>query len=299
LAQWGGGTLYFTSASAAIFFSGGAPTYGTATGGIGAPTSVTISSVNYQYLTFNSTGLLTVTRSGFFDYLLIGGGNGAMKWTGTTVANAGGGAGQVVFGSVYLSANQTITIGAGSATVEGSTSVPTFNEASASNIAATSPFTQTALGSTWALLITGQSFTYVGGGLGSFSTGGAAATITESLALGYRGGGSVNTTSAGGGGGQSGRGVAGSGTTGGAGGTGVDISTFIGGSASYRATGGGGAGSVTAGAGGNSSASSNAGSTTTTGNSASANSGSGGGAGLGAFTAGSGGSGVCFIRWKV
>ena len=66
LAQWGGGTLYFTSASAAIFFSGGAPAYGTATGGIGAPTAVTISSVNYEYLTFNSSGTLTVTKSGFF-----------------------------------------------------------------------------------------------------------------------------------------------------------------------------------------------------------------------------------------
>jgi len=299
LAQWGGGTLYFTSASAAIFFSGGPPTYGTATGGIGAPTAVTISGVNYQYLTFNSTGTLTVTRNGFFDYLLIGGGNGAMKWTGSSVANGGGGAGQVVFGSIYLNANQTITIGAGSSTVEGSTGAPTFNEASNSSIAATSPFTQTALGSTWVLLITGQSYTYTGGGLGSFSTGGAAAAITESLARGYRGGSSVNTTSAGGGGGQSGRGGNGSGTTGGVGGTGVDISTFIGGSASYRATGGGGAGTTAGGAGGNSSASSNAGSTTTTANSAAANSGSGGGAGLGATTGGNGGSGVCFIRWKV
>ena len=271
--------------------------YGAATGGQSTATA-TISGVDYTILTFNSTGTLTNTKAGFFDYLLIGGGTGAMKWTGSTVANGGGGAGQVVFGSIYLDANQTITIGAGSSTVEGSTGPPTFNEASDSSIAATSPFTQTALGGTWVLLGSGQSFTYTGGGLGSFSTGGAAAAITESLARGYRGGGSVNTTSAGGGGGQSGRGGDGSGTSGGVGGSGVDISSFVGGSPSYRATGGGGAGTVAGGAGGNSSASSNAGSTTTTANSADANSGSGGGAGLGATTGGNGGSGVCFIRFR-
>jgi hypothetical protein len=41
--------------------------YGTATGGVGSPTAVTISSVNYQYLTFTSTGTLTITKAGLFD----------------------------------------------------------------------------------------------------------------------------------------------------------------------------------------------------------------------------------------
>jgi hypothetical protein len=43
--------------------------YGRATGGIGAPTAVTISSVDYEYLTFNAIGTLTVTTAGWFDYL--------------------------------------------------------------------------------------------------------------------------------------------------------------------------------------------------------------------------------------
>ena len=300
LAQYGGGYLLCLSASTFTFFNlGGGNAYGTATGGIGAPTAVTISGVNYEYLTFNSTGTLTVTKAGFFDYLAIGGGTGCLNYTtGASVANSGGGAGQVVFGSVYLSANQTITIGAGSSpTVYGGGNI--FNEASPTTIAATSPFTQTALNGFWSMNIGGGSDAYVGGGCGSFSTGSSFA-FTESLAQGYRGGNSVNTTSAAGGGGQSGRGGNGSGTTGGVGGTGVDISTFIGGSASYRATGGGGGGSVTGGAGGNSSASSNAGVTGTAFNSASANSGSGGGGGISVLVSGgNGGSGVAFIRWRV
>jgi hypothetical protein len=48
LTQWGGGTLYFTSASASIFFPFGGISYGTATGGAGSPTSVTIGGVDYQ-----------------------------------------------------------------------------------------------------------------------------------------------------------------------------------------------------------------------------------------------------------
>ena len=273
--------------------------YGAATGGQSTATA-TISGVDYTILTFNSTGTLTNTKAGFFDYLLIGGGTGALNYTtGGGVATSGCGAGQVVFGSIYLDANQTITIGAGSSPLVYSASVNVFNEASPTTIAATSPFTQTALNGFWGMNIGGGSLAYVGGGGGCFSTGTSAA-LTESLAHGYRGGNSVNTTSAGGGGGQSARGGNGSGTTGGAGGNGVDISSFIGGSASYRATGGGGGGTVTGGAGGNSSASSNAGVTGTAFNSASANSGSGGGGGVSILVSGgNGGSGVCFIRWKV
>jgi hypothetical protein len=297
LAQYGGGTLRFQSASAATFFSGGAPVWGTATGGIGAPTSVTISGVNYQYLTFNSTGTLTVTRAGFFDYLAIGGGTGNAYFNDPAVGGGGGGAGQVVFGSVYLSANQTITIGAGSAGIQTTTK---FNQASPTTIAATSPFQQNALGGLYGIDLAKQSSAYVGGGAGG-NQNGVSFAVTESLALGYRGGAATANGGGGGGGGQSGRGGDGGATSGGVGGTGVDISSFVGGSASYRATGGGGGGSASGGAGGNSSASSNAGSTTSTANSAAANSGSGGGSGYGSstITGGAGGSGVCFIRWVV
>ena len=292
LSTWGGGTLYFTSPSAAIFFSGGPPTYGTATGGIGAPTSVTISSVNYQYLTFNATGTLTVTRSGFFDYLAIGGGGGAMKILAAYGAG-GGGAGQVVIGSVYLSANQTITIGAGSPLFTYSTTTP--SQGGATSIAATSPFTQTASGNLSSAFATAGSGVYIGGGVGAGNSESAIA-VTESTVIGYRGGNSGAQTNAGGGGGQSARGGNGASTTGGAGGAGFDISAFIGGSSTYIAQGGAGGGSVT---GGSAATGGVAGSATTTPTNGGANTGQGGGGGYGLITTGNGGSGICFIRWKV
>ena len=274
--------------------------YGRATGGIGSPTAVTISSVNYEYLTFNSTGTLTVTTAGWFDYLAIGGGQGAARIV-AAEAGGGGGAGQVVIGSIYLDTNQTITIGAG-----GSFYVYTsanFVQASNTTIAATAPFAVGALGNVSTIISNAglNSGTYIGGGNGTQKAGNIY-NLTETIHSGFQGGNGTGAvfTNAGGGGGQSGRGqVAAGATTGGAGGTGVDISLFIGGSASYRATGGGGGGSTAGGAGGNSSASSNAGSTGTTPSSASANSGSGGGGGVGIITTGNGGSGVCFIRYGV
>jgi hypothetical protein len=291
LSTWAGGTLYFTSASAAIFFSGSSPAYGTATGGIGAPTAVTIGGVNYQYLQFNSTGTLTVTRSGFFDYLAIGGGQGAIKFS--THAGGGGGAGQVVIGSIYLDANQTITIGAGASFFDYLAGAG-FRQAGNTTIAATSPFFVTALGN-----IQSQSsdnfYAYVGGGNGTIN-GNAPVAVTESIGLGYRAGRSTINTNGGGGGGQSARGGDGSSTTGGSGGAGVDISTFIGGSATYRAQGGGGGGSVT---GGTAATGGVAGSANTTPPNGGANTGQGAGGGYGAITTGNGGSGVCYIRWKV
>ena len=295
LAQYGGGTLYFTSAGVSIFFlAGSASVYGRATGGIGAPTSVTISSVDYQYLTFNSTGTLTVTSSGFFDYLAIGGGNGSMKEAAATYAGGGGGAGQVVIGSIYLDTDQTITIGAGSSFAASATS--SFNQAGNTSIAATSPFTQTALGGLWSMSAANASTGYVGGGVGSYNNATSVA-ITESTVLGYRGGNSTNaTTNAGGGGGQSGRGGNGATTTGGTGGAGFDIAAFVGGSATFKAQGGGGGGSVT---GGSASTGGVAGSANTTPPNGGANTGQGGGGGFGNCTTGNGGSGCCFIRWEV
>jgi hypothetical protein len=295
LGTWAGGTLYFTSASAAIFFSGGAPTWGTATGGIGAPTAVTISGVNYEYLTFNSTGTLTVTRSGFFDYLAIGGGGGAMKVL-ANIAGGGGGAGQVRIGSVYLSANQTITIGAGGAILDQqSAAANDFTQAGNTSIAATSPFTQIATGNLATILSTAGSGAYIGGGVGA-SNGEGVMNFTADTSFGFKGGTSSATTNAGGGGGQSGAGGNGSSTTGGTGGAGFDISAFIGGSASFKAQGGGGGGSVT---GGTAATGGVAGSATTTPSSGGANTGQGGGGGYGLITTGAGGSGICYIRWVV
>lgn len=291
LAQYGGGYLLALSASTFTFFSGGAPIWGRATGGIGAPTAVTIGGINYEYLTFNSTGTLTVTRSGFFDYLAVGGGGGAQD-IGSGIAGGGGGAGQVIVGSVYLSANQTITIGAGSSKYSYSV---TRNQAGNTSVGAGSPNLITALGN-----LNSNSGTtnlgYIGGGQGAGNNTNAFAA-TETTALGFNGGNSNNaTTNAGGGGGQSGRGGNGSGTTGGTGGAGYDRSVFIGGSASLIAQGGAGGGSVT---GGTAATGGVAGSATTTPPSGGANTGQGGGGGYGAITTGNGGSGICYIRWVV
>jgi hypothetical protein len=271
--------------------------YGRATGGIGSPTAVTIGSTNYEYLTFNATGTLTVTTAGWFDYLAVGGGGGSNK-VAINQSSGGGGAGQVVIGSVYLSANQTITIGAGGSFFDFAS--PGFTQGGNTSVAATSPFTQTALGNMSNTLFssTGNapSGGYVGGGVGSASFGNSAA-ITESTALGFRGGNSGGgTTAAGGGGGQSAGGAAGSSTTGGAGGAGIDVSVFIGGSELRKAMGGGGGGSVT---GGTAATGGVAGTTTTTPNNGNANSGGGAGGGHGVITTGNGGSGICYISWSV
>jgi hypothetical protein len=264
--------------------------YGRATGGIGSPTAVTISGVNYEYLTFNSTGTLTVTTAGWFDYLAIGGGGGSI-YISSIYANGGGGAGQVVVGSIYLSANQTITIGAGGSFYNYDTR---FSQATATIVGATSPYNVGAVGNFVVSDPSAKSLAYVGGGVGSPNT--QTSTGTENALVGYRGGDSSAQQNGGGGGGQSARGGNGSSTTGGTGGAGYNISAFIGGSATYKAQGGGGGGSVT---GGTAATGGVAGSATTTPPNGGANTGQGGGGGYGVVTTGNGGSGICYIRWSV
>ncbi len=291
--QYGQGTLFFSSASASIFFlAGSGSAYGTATGGIGAPTAVTIGGVNYEYLQFNSTGTLTVTKAGFFDYLLVSGGQQARK-SGTglgTPRSGGGGGGVVLIGSVYLDANQTITIGAGGALVGN------FDDLATSNptiLAATSPFTQTA-----ARAFSINTATGAAQALGFSSGGSINGTTSQSFTsdLGFKGGNSSAATNAGGGGGWTAVGGNGTSTTGGAGGAGFDVSVFIGGSEVRKAMGGGGGGSVTGGAAATGGV---AGGTGTTGLDAPANSGGGGGGGANNQTTGAGGSGIAYIRYKV
>jgi hypothetical protein len=293
LAQNGGGYLLCLSASSYIFFNlgGGGSVYGTATGGIGAPTAVTIGGVDYEYLTFNATGTLTVTKEGFFDYLLVSGGQSARK-SGTglgTPRSSGGGGGVVLIGSVYLDANQTITIGAGD-------TLQAFDSPSSSEptiLAATSPFTQTA-----AAPFANNTGTGAAQAMGFSSGGSINGTTSQSFTstLGNKGGNSSGSTNAGGGGGWSAVGGNGSGTTGGSGGAGFDVSVFIGGSEVRKAMGGGGGGSVTGGAAATDGV---AGSTGTTGLNAPANSGGGGGGGANNQTTGAGGSGIAYIRYEV
>jgi hypothetical protein len=292
LAQYGGGYLLCLSASTFTFFNlgGGGNIYGTATGGIGAPTAVTIGGVDYEYLTFNSTGTLTVTKAGLFDYLAVGGGGGSVYSTALLYGNGGGGNGVLLIGQIYLDANQTITIGGGGsffdmggATRGGDTSV-----------AATSPFTQTASGNAGAVDGNGRGRGFTGGGNGSMGTQTSTVITTP---YGFNGGNPTATNNGGGGGGYSAVGGNGSGSTGGPAGAGFDVSVFIGGSALFKAMGGGGGASGTGGA-----AATNgvAGSTNATPPNGNANSGGGGGAGRSqSATSGNGGSGICYIRWVV
>jgi hypothetical protein len=216
LAQWGVARLYFTSASAAIFFSGGGANYGAATGGTGV-TNVTIGGVNYAYTTFTSTGTLTVTKSGLFDVLLFGGGGGGGpgRNAATIRSGSGGGASGKVLTTVYLSANQTVTIGSGGA---GGLDLGFGSIGNCSYVGSISVSLMGGSGSG------DQGFPQPGG-----CGGGGAATIA-STDFGFAGGTRAGVNLGGpGGGGTAAIGADNVGTVGGNGGLGYDISNFIGG----------------------------------------------------------------------
>ena len=265
--------------------------YGRATGGIGSPTAVTINSVNYEYLTFNATGTLTVTTAGFFDYLAVGGGTGNQNESG--YPGGAGGSGAVVIGTIYLSADATVTIGAGSATAA---NITTQRTAGDTTINAPSPFAVVAVGSQSVGAGDGNITGFVAGGSGH-AAGGTTQKGLNNIAAGYRGGKTDGVNAAGGGGGFSAVGGNGVSNTGGDGGAGFDVSVFIGGSSLFKASGAGGGGATTGGVGGSSLG--NNGTATTTPVSGGANTGCGGGGGKGVTTTGAGGSGICYIRYKV
>jgi len=78
--------------------------YGVATGG--TETDITVSGVSYRLHTFTATGTFSVTQPGWFDVLAIAGGAGGL--------GAGGGAGGVTEPTtIYVSSNQTVTVGSG------------------------------------------------------------------------------------------------------------------------------------------------------------------------------------------
>lgn len=285
LAQWEGGALYFTSASSAIFFRGAGTSYGVATGGTSS--SITVGGVNYTLLTFTSGGTLTVTKAGLFDVLLVGGGGGGGWYASNDGKGGGAGAGGlIVIPGVYLSANQTITIGAGGA--------------SATN------GNNTTFGSLLGAVGGGQ-----GGGTNSPAQYFGSAGGSGGGSLGGRAGGSgtvlqgnagntsplTNPGAGGGGGGFSSVAGAGSGGTGGNGGTGYDVSAFIGGSAAYIAAGGAGGGQTTGGIAGNSTGG-DGGSGTGNGSNATSTA-YGSGAGGGHSAGGTGANGVVYVRFKV
>ena len=72
--------------------------------------------ISYKYITFTGSGSLVVDRAGFADVLVIGGGGGGSIGVSGSHFGAGGAAGTVSNGLVFLSqSTHTITIGAGGA----------------------------------------------------------------------------------------------------------------------------------------------------------------------------------------
>lgn len=295
LSQWQGGSLYFTSASTAIFFLAGGSSYGTATGG--SSSSITVNGINYTLLTFTSDGNLVVSKEGLFDVLLVGGGGGSGNAAGNA-EEGGGGGGSVVAAAgsaaIYLPAGTiAIDVGAGGAeATSGSVSTLMHIAARGGGFGGSrSVPTGTSGGN-------GGGGAYPNAAGGSGATAFTSGTINTSLNTyqGYSGGTGANDAGAGGGGGAAANGGNASGQNGGTGGNGIDISGFITGATYYAGAGGGGSGLASGGAAGNGGVAGKANGAGTGNNGV--NYGAGGG---GAYnnTGGSGAAGVVYVRFKV
>lgn len=280
--------------------------YGVATGGIGAAQSTGTlgDGFTYNYLTFTATGTLTVTKAGLFDYLICAGGGAGGSSSVTSNIGGGGGAGGIMQGTVYLDANQTVTIGAG-----GSPSVDLTTQGNSSSIGGARGYSVAGGGAGgWrgGNRNSPNRGGSGGGGLGTDDPGSdiyrTGATAMAPSVSGFAGGngdyqpGTSQPGGAGGGGGATAVGGNFSSLTGGAGGAGYDVSAFIGGSALFKCAGGGGAGWNAGGAGGSSIG--GAGANNGAAGSAAANTASGGGGARNA-AGGSGGSGIVYVRFRV
>jgi hypothetical protein len=299
LAQYGGGYLLAISASSFFFFNLGVSGvgYGTATGGIGAPTAVTIDGVDYEYLTFNATGTLTIVSPGLFDVCLVGAGGGSAGGNNTSYRGGGGGGGEIVQQTIYLTANATVTIGAGGA---GGTAGISPGYIGFSSVLGSGLSHVSATGGGGAP-INDSSPTLSAAGNGACGAGGVGISAGAGAGLAFvdgttgKNGGTGTSNGAGGGGGNTGAGSNGVSGTGGAGGAGTDISAFVGSSVT-RAGGGGGSGSTggSGGAGGGGAGGSGAAGTAGT-----VNTGGGGGGGSTGGGGAAGGSGNAYIRYEV
>jgi hypothetical protein len=284
LAQYGGGTLLFTSASAATFFPSGGITYGTATGG--ASSSITVSGTNYTMLNFTTDTNLVVSKAGLFDLLLVGGGGGGGTG-GSGVGTGGGGGAEVEQMTIYLdAATYAVTIGAGGAasTVGNSTRIGTaVSVIGGGGGGVNGSIQQTLMGGS-------------GGGANGNQPTAFGLSMLGSTSLGNSGGqGTLSAQAGGGGGGIGSVGGNSSSGVGGNGGTGLGLTTFTGATITTFVAAGGGGSAVTTNGTGGSSVGGNAGAVPTVGV---ANSGSGGGGGWNA-TGAAGGSGRLLVRFKV
>jgi len=273
--------------------------YGVATGG--ASTAITVGGTAYTLLTFTSTGTLTVTKSGLFDCMVwsAGGGGAGAIGTNTYTGGGGAGAGGYMQQTLYLSANQTITIGAGGA---GGANEAYGSRGNTSSLGTLVAMIGGSAGQGYnAAFNNNQGFGPCGSGGAGFSNTTTQSVLPYETSFGKAGGNGAGgfTGGAGGGGGVTGAGANGAGTNGGAGGAGYDVSAFIGGSALFKGGGGGGAGPGTGGAGGSSVGGAGASGSNSVGGTAAANTASGGGSGTGTSAGGAGGSGIVYVRFKV
>lgn len=264
--------------------------YGVATGG--SSSSITVAGTAYTMLTFTTTSTLTVTSAGLFDVLLVGGGAGAGVNGATVNYIGGGGSGGVCQQTIYLSANQTITIAGGGAL---------GSDGTASRIGSASWDASSLVGVGGGRGGGTLSGFVVGGAGNQGSGGGGLGEPTVNTAgvgqQGNTGGAGVGTRgqAAGGGGGAGAVGAAGSGTVGGNGGAGYDASTFRGeaGGTTFYA-GGGGGGGASGGTGG-----SGGGGGRTVAGTANTGGGGGGNNATGSNNGAAGGSGIVLVRFKV
>lgn len=240
--------------------------YGVATGG--TSTTITVSGQSYTMLTFTGAGTLTVTTAGLFDLLIIGGGSSALAgWYGNgRPGSPGGGAGGALESTVYLSASQTVTIGAGGADPTGAFE---YFLGSPSLVGA-----ELASGSA-----SGR------GGAPSWSAGGNTAPVPAQKGFdGFTGA----SSDGGGGGGQSAAATTRNGANG------FDWSSWRGEVATTKYYGGGGGGQSSGGANGTGGLGGGAAATAN----GTANTGGGGGGGD-QGSAGGGGSGIVLVRFKI
>lgn len=275
-----------TSDSASVSAWGKIPTsnlyYGVATGGTSADR--TIGGSPFKLLTFTGDGTLTVSKEGAFDILMIGGGSsGETSWNSNgRPGSGGGGSGGYLQSTVYLVAGSyALVVGAGGA-------APVSQMSYAYGTASTMKPT-----SLPAFLVNGSA-----SGKGAAPAWSGGATAPYPLQGGLNGG-AGTSTSGGGGGGLGSAGYASTSGTGGAGGDGMDISAWLGQAALTTRVGGGGGGASNTqgfgvgGSGGGGGASPGTGTVN-----GGANTGGGGRAGSDT-DAGSGGSGIIYVRYRV
>jgi hypothetical protein len=255
--------------------------YGVATGGTSS--TITVGGLSYTLLTFTSSSTLTVTASGLFDVGIIGGGGSGGGRNTTQYGGAGGGGAGLIINTLYLTGNQTVTIGAGATGVGGGDG----------NVGSTTRVGDiVALGGGFGVSLSGRFSSFAVGSAGG--SGGGIATTGQGS-----GGGDFGTPVTAGPGGGGFSAVGGNGqANGGNGGAGYDISAFISG-ASYFVCAGGGGGAFTGTVGAAGSTGAGTGGKTGVAATSATQYGSGGGGRGDTGNTGAGFQGVVYVRFRI